>query len=243
MFNRHRICVVVPSYMEEDNIGIVIKTMPNFVDHIIVVDDGSTDKTYERVNECYDERVVLVRHNQNQGVGATIVTGHKKGMELGADISIVMAGDGQMDPKYLANLISAVTKEGYDYAKGNRFFKQGRTRDMPRIRFAGNILLSFMTKIVSGYWNIYDPQNGYTAIRTSILKELDLDHLAKGYQFENDMLIHLNLANARVKDVQIPARYNGELSKIKIHKFMQETSLFFVKRFFYRIYKKYISRD
>ena len=221
----------------------VIKTMPEFVDHIVVVDDGSPDKTSEKAAENSDERVVILRHQENQGVGAAIVTGHKKAIELGAEFSVVMAGDGQMDPKYLISLLDAVTEQGYDYAKGNRFLKRGHTQGMPRIRVLGNILLSFLTKFASGYWNISDPQNGYTAIRTSILKELDLDHLARGYQFENDMLIHLNLANAMVKDIQIPAAYYGQWSKMKIYKFIPETSLFLIKRFFYRIYKKRISRD
>jgi glycosyltransferase involved in cell wall biosynthesis len=243
VLKKHRICVVVPSYNEEGHVGLVIKTMPEFVDHIVVVDDGSLDKTSEKAAENSDERVVILRHQENQGVGGAIVTGHKKAIEVGAEISVVMGGDGQMDPRYLTNLLNAITEQRYDYAKGNRFLKRGHTQGMPRIRVVGNILLSFLTKFASGYWNISDPQNGYTAIRTSILKELDLDHLARGYQFENDMLIHLNLANARVKDVQIPAAYYGQPSKIKIYKFIPETSLFLVKRFFYRIYKKHISRD
>lgn len=243
MFKRHRICAVVPAYKEEDRVGIVIKTMPEFVDHILVVDDGSPDKTFEKALENDDERVVSIRHGSNQGVGAAIATGHKKAIELGAEISVVMAGDGQMDPNYLTDLLNAVIEQGYDYAKGNRFLKRGHTQGMPRIRLLGNILLSFLTKVASGYWNISDSQNGYTAIKTNILREVDLDHLAKGYQFENDMLIHLNLVNARVKDVQIPSTYNGEPSKIKLYKFIPETSFFLIKRFFYRIHKKHLSRD
>jgi len=240
VFKRQTICVVVPSYMEEGNIGKVIKTMPNFVDHIVIVDDGSRDKTYEKALECCDERVVISRHKENQGVGAAIITGHKKAIELGADVSVVMAGDGQMDPKYLPNLISAVTNNGYVYAKGNRFLEKDHTQSMPRIRVIGNILLSFMTKIVSGYWYISDPQNGYTAIRTSTLKKMNLDRLAKGYQFENDMLVCLNIANAMVKDVPMPAVYNGETSKIDIYKFILGTSFFLARSFLQRIYKKHI---
>ena len=243
MFKRLRICVVVPAYKEEDRVGIVIKTMPEFVDHIVVVDDGSPDKTFEKALENGDKRVIIIRHRNNQGVGAAIVTGHKKAIELGAEISVVMAGDGQMDPRYLADLVSAVIEQGYDYAKGNRFLKRRHTRGMPRIRVLGNMLLSFLTKVASGYVNISDPQNGYTAIRTRILRELDLDHLAKGYQFENDMLLHLNVVNARVKDVPIPAIYHAQPSKIKLNKFIPETSFFLIKRFFYRIYKKHLSRD
>lgn len=240
MFKRQKVCIVVPAYKEEDHIGLVLKTMPDFVDHIIVVDDGSPDKTFERAVENGNGKVILMRHPENQGVGAAIVTGHRKAIELGADFSVVMAGDGQMDPKYLSYLLGAVSKQGYDYAKGNRL-KRGYMKGMPKIRVFGSIILSFLTRVVSGYWNVSDPQNGYTAIRTSILRKLDLDHLARGYQFENDMLVHLNIVNARVKDVNIPATYFGKLSKIRLPRFVAETSLFLVKRFFYRIYKKRVS--
>jgi len=243
MYKGEKICAVVPAYKEEGHIGIVIKTMPEFVDHIVVVDDGSTDKTSEKALESGDERVVVIKHHKNQGVGSAIITGHKKAIELGAEVSVVMAGDAQMDPKYLTDLLNAVIEQGYDYAKGNRFLKRGHKRGMPRIRILGNILLAFLNKLASGYWNIFDPQNGYTAIRTSVLKELDLDHLAKGYQFENDMLVHLNIVNARVKDVSIPGVYQGQHSKIKLYRFILKTSLFLIKRFFYRIYKKYIFLD
>jgi glycosyltransferase involved in cell wall biosynthesis len=214
--------------------------MPGIVDDIIVVDDGSHDKTVENALLSGDERVVIIRHRRNQGLGASIVSGHRKAMELGAEISVVMAGDAQMDPKYLPDLLKAVIEEGYDYAKGNRLLVPGHARGMPRIRFLGNMLLSLLNKVCSGYWDISDPQNGYTAIRTKVLKELDLDNIARGYQFENDMLVNLNMINANVKDVPIPANYDGQPSKIKMHKFLLETSFFLIQRFFHRICKKYI---
>lgn len=243
MFRKNRICVVVPAYKEEDHIGIVVETIPELVDKIVVVDDGSPDRTFEKALMNGDGRVVVVRHDNNQGVGAAIVTGHRKAIELGAEISVVMAGDGQMDPKYLVDLLNVVIEEGYDYAKANRFLKRGHRQGMPRIRVVGNMLLSLLSKVASGYWRISDPQNGYTAIKTSMLRKLDLDNLAKSYQFENDMLVRLNIANARVKDVPIPANYNGGSSKIRLHRFVQETSFFLIKRFFYRVYEKYISGD
>jgi len=243
MFKRHRICAIVPAYKEENRIGMVIKTMPEFVDHIVVVDDGSPDKTFEKALENGDGRVVVIRHHDNQGVGAAIVTGHKKAIALGAEISIVMAGDGQMDPRYLPHLLIPIIEQGYDYAKGNRFLKRGYAQGMPRIRVVGNVLLSLLTRIASGYWKVFDSQNGYTAIKTSMLRKLDLDILAKSYQFENDMLIHLNIVNAKVKDVPIPANYDQLASKIKLYKFMPETSFFLFKRFLYRVYKKHISGD
>lgn len=240
MFEKQKICAVVPAFNEQERIGVVIKTMPGLVDHIIVVDDGSHDKTVENALLSGDERVVIIRHRKNQGLGASIVSGHKKAMELGAEISVVMAGDAQMDPKYLPDLLKAVIEEGYDYAKGNRLLVPGHAKGMPRIRFLGNMLLTLLTKVCSGYWDISDPQNGYTAIRTKVLKELDLDYIARGYQFENDMLVNLNMIYANVKDVPIPANYDGQTSKIKMPKFLLETSFFLVQRFFYRICKKYI---
>ena len=208
-----------------------------FIDNIVVVDDGSPDRTFERAKETGDPRLVLLKHNINGGVGAAIISGHRKAIELGADLSVVMAGDGQMDPNYLTLLLTAVTKEGYDYAKGNRL-KLECMKNMPKIRVLGNIILSFLTKLVSGYWNITDPQNGYTAIKTSVLKKLNLDHVAKGFQFENDMLIHLNMINAKVKDVPMPSRYCGKVSKIRLHKFVVNTFLFFINRFFHKIFNK-----
>ncbi len=232
---------MIPAYNEERRIGRVLESVPKFVDYVVVVDDGSLDETLKEAKEIGDERVVLLRHHENQGVGAAIVTGHKKAMELGADISVVMAGDGQMDPKYLPDLLKAVVDQGYDYAKGNRFLGRAYREGMPRIRVVGNIILSFLNKIVSGYWNIFDSQNGYTAVRTSILKELDLNQLAKGYQFENDMLIHLNLVNAKVKDVPAITIYRGSHSNISLMRFMVRTSLFLVSRLFYRMHRKHLS--
>ena len=242
MFKRHRICAVVPAYKEEDRIGTVIRTMPAIVDHIVVVDDASPDRTYEKALESRDERVTIVRHQKNRGVGGAIITGYKKAIELGAEISVVMAGDGQMDPEYLPDLLDAVIEEGFDYAKGNRFLN-GEMQHMPRLRVLGNMILSVLTKFASGYWGIFDSQNGYVAVSTSTLRKLDLDHLAEGYQFENDMLVHLNLVDAKVKDVGIPARYDGEQSKIELSRFVPETCFFLTRRFFYRIRRKCFSAD
>lgn len=240
MFKGQRICVVVPAYNEEERLGRVIKKVPSFIDHIIIVDDASIDQTSEKAENIGDGRAILIRHHTNQGVGGAIVTGHKKAIEIGAHISVVMAGDGQMDPKYLPDFLEAIVDEGYDYAKGNRFLRRKHTQGMPRIRVLGNIILSILNKAVSGYWRIFDSQNGYTAIRTSVLKELDLDHLAKGYQFENDMLIHLNLINASVKDVPATTIYRGVHSNIKLLRFMVKTLFFMTSRFVYRMRKKHI---
>jgi len=243
MYREKTIAVVVPAYNEEKFIGRVISTMPTYVDKIIVVDDASTDATYKVAKSHADDRTILIKHEVNQGVGGAIISGHKKALEYGADISVVMAGDGQMDPQYLPDLLDPLINEGYDYTKGNRFLKRGALSGMPKHRIFGNIVLTFLTKLASGYWHIFDPQNGYTAIRCDVLRELDLDNIAKRYEFENDMLINLNIGNYRVKDVFIPARYKGEESKIKLRFFILRTSFLLFKGFNRRIFVKYVLRD
>jgi len=234
---------VVPAFNEEENIARVIKTMPSFVDRIIVVDDSSRDRTFQVASGAGDERVSVIRHEVNQGVGAAIVSGHKRVIEAGGDISVVMAGDGQMDPKYLPSLLDAIIEMDCDYAKGNRFLEKGSLRAMPKLRVLGNMGLTFLNKLASGYWHIFDPQNGYTAIKTSVLRELDFDNFSKGYEFENDMLIELSIRNKKVKDVSMPAVYTGQKSKIRLYRFIPRMLLFFVKKFFYRVYQKYMLRD
>lgn len=243
MFKRNKICVVVPAYNEEKFLLQVIKTMPEFIDHIVVIDDASTDNTFKVALNSGDERVFVIKHEVNQGVGGAILTGHNKALEYGADISVVMAGDGQMDPQYLPDLLDPIIEEGYYYTKGNRFLKSGALTGMPKLRIFGNIVLTFLTKLSSGYWHIFDPQNGYSAIKCDTLRELDLDRIAKRYEFENDMLINLNIGNYRIKDVFIPSRYQGEESKIKLHSFIGRTSLLLFKGFSKRILTKYILRD
>jgi hypothetical protein len=154
-----------------------------------------------------------------------------------------MDGDGQMDPTYLSSLLDAIIDQGYDYAKGNRFLASESLSIMPRHRLFGNIVLTFLTKMASGYWHIFDPQNGYTAIRAGALGVLDLNALHKRYFFENDMLVHLNFFGFRVKDVAIPARYGDEESDLNVLKVGTTFPLLLVRRYFHRIYQKYVLRD
>ena len=165
-------------------------------------------------------------------------------MSLGSDIDVVMAGDNQMEPIYIPRLLDPIVREGYEYVKGNRFLRNGHLRGMPQQRVFGNYALTFMTKVASGYWNIFDPQNGYTALNMSTFEYLDHEHISKGYQFENDILIHLNVIGAKVEDVAIPAKYHdGAPSKIKMHKFIPSTLGFLIGRSFWRFYQKYIKFD
>ena len=218
----------------------VIDTMPDYVDHIVIVDDCSPDATSEVVRANPDPRVSLIRHEVNQGVGGAIITGHEKAMELGADVNVIMAGDAQMDPAYLPALLEEVTDGGYGFAKANRFFSPESFDGMPRYRVLGNIGLSFMTKLASGYWHLFDPQNGYTAIRTSVLRRLPLRNVAKRYSFENDLLIHLNILQVPAVDVPIPAVYGDEVSSIKLSKVVPELIQLLGRGFWRRIWYRYV---
>ena len=240
MYKEHRIAVVVPAHNEEAHIAKVIETMPPFVDHIFVVDDCSADATSERAREVGDSRVEVIRHEQNTGVGGAILTGHRRGLAVGADVSVVMAGDAQMDPAYLGELLDPVVERGYGFSKANRFFSSDSYAGMPKYRIFGNVVLSFLTKVASGYWNLFDPQNGYTAVRTDVLKRLNLDRIAKTYEFENDLLINLNILNVRATDVPIPAVYGEEVSGIKLRRVVPAISSLLLKGFWKRITRKYV---
>jgi glycosyltransferase involved in cell wall biosynthesis len=240
MYNGARIAAVVPAYKEEKMITQVIDTMPEFVDHIVIVDDHSPDNTSEVVRASGDDRVTLIRHEVNQGVGGAIITGHRAAMELGSDINVIMAGDAQMDPAYLPDLLDRVTTEGYGFAKANRFFSPESFAGMPRYRIFGNITLSFMTKLASGYWHLFDPQNGYTAVRTEVLRRIPLDNVARRYSFENDFLIHLNILQVPATDVPIPAVYGNEVSSIRLGRVVPELLSLLTRGFWRRIWYRYV---
>lgn len=243
MYKNHRITIVVPAYNEARHIAQVIQTLPEFVDRVIVVDDCSTDNTYDVALACESARLVALRTPENQGVGGAMVTGYRHAMEIGADIIVKMDADGQMAPEYLPRLLEALIDEGYNYAKGNRFLAGESLTQMPRHRFLGNIALTFLTKLASGYWHIFDPQNGYTAIKTSALQVLDLNRIHKRFFFENDMLVHLNYFGFRVKDVAIPAHYGEEQSHLNPLGIGVTFPFLLLRRFMRRIYQKYVLRD
>lgn len=240
MYHGARVAAVVPAFREEKMISTVISTMPSFVDHIVIVDDHSPDATSDVVNRIADPRVTLIRHEVNQGVGGAIITGHKAAMELGADVNVIMAGDAQMDPAYLPELLDRVAREGYGFAKANRFFSPESFHGMPSYRIFGNIVLSFMTKLASGYWNLFDPQNGYTAIRTDVLRRLPLESVSRRYSFENDLLIHLNILQVGAVDVPIPARYGDEVSSIRLSRVIPELMNLLFRGFWRRIWYRYV---
>lgn len=240
MYKGARIAAVVPAYKEELMIAQVITTMPDFVDDIVIVDDCSPDATSERVRAVGDDRVTLVRHEVNQGVGGAIITGHRTALELGSDVNVVMAGDAQMDPDYLPSLLDPVTDGGFGFAKANRFYSPESFSGMPRHRIFGNIALSFFTKFASGYWNLFDPQNGYTATRADVIRRVPLERVARRYSFENDLLIHLNILQVPATDIPIPAVYGEEISSIKLRRVVPELLNKLTVGFWTRVWYRYV---
>lgn len=243
MYKGKKVCVVVPAYNEGDLVLKVIDTTPELVDHVIIIDDASKDNTFDIAKNSNDKRVIVIKHEKNQGVGGAIMTGHKKVLELGDDISVVMAGDAQMNPAYLPALLDPIIEEGYGFTKGNRFLARDSLKGMPVYRVFGNIVLTFMTKFASGYWHIFDPQNGYTAITRSALELLDFDAIHKRYPFENDLLINLNIFNIRIKDVSIPAVYGEEQSNIRLYKVIPSLLIALARGYCRRITQKYVLRS
>lgn len=240
MYKGLSVAVVVPAYNESALIGKTIGSMPDLVDHIIVVDDASADDTSAEAEAVGDPRLTLIRHRRNTGVGGAIVTGHHAALDLGADVSVVIGGDAQMDPVYLPDLLDPIAEEGVEFTKANRFFSRTSYAGMPRHRIFGSIVLSFMTKMASGYWHLFDPQNGYTAASRSALERVDLDGISQRYQFENDMLIHLNIADVWARDIPVPAVYGEEVSGMRMTKVVPAITGLLFRGFWRRILLKYV---
>jgi glycosyltransferase involved in cell wall biosynthesis len=244
MLEGKSLAVVVPAYDEEQLVATTIRGIPEFVDRIVVVDDASRDGTAAAARNSGDPRVEVVTHERNAGVGAAIVTGYQRAIAAGIDVVCVMAGDNQMDPEDLEQIALPVVRGEVDYAKANRLVSGQAWEVIPRSRYLGNAMLSFLTKIASGYWHIADSQSGYTAASREILDQLDLDRIYPRYGFPNDMLVHLNVWNARVRDVTARPVYNvGEKSGIKIRKVVPRISWLLIKAFFWRMREKYVIRD
>jgi glycosyltransferase involved in cell wall biosynthesis len=239
--------VVVPAHNEEKLIGQVIATMPDFVDRIVVVDDCSSDGTSEAAaSYCpqLGERLEVIRLATNQGVGGAVITGYQRAIDLNLDVMAVMAGDAQMDPSELASVIEPAIAGEADYVKGNRLFSGEAWEHMPRYRYFGNNILSLLTKIASGYWHIADAQGGYTAVSLRALKMLNLSRISKRYEFENSMLIHLNVLNLPVVNVPVRPIYGiGEQSGIRLWRVIPSMSWYLMKGFFWRLKHKYMIRD
>ena len=214
MYRGKNVAVVVPAYNEQARIAHVVRTVPDWVDFVIVVDDASRDETALRARAEDRAGLVVLRHHRNRGVGRAIFTGYEQAHRMGADLAVVMAGDGQMDPADLPGLIETLL-DGADYVKGNRFADPSVWRVMPRERILGNLVLSLVTKVTSGYRDSFDSQCGYTAIALPLLDRLDTSRIYGGYSYCNDLLCHLHRVGARVRDVRVRPIYDGAESGIR----------------------------
>ena len=246
MYRNKRIGIVVPAYNEETQIERTVRTMPDFVDRIIVVDDMSKDRTVEIIEHLgkEDDRVLLIQHQKNGGVGKAIGTGYIWCRENDIDIAVVMAGDGQMDPDDMPGLLDPVVEDRTDYTKGNRLITGEAWKKIPHIRYLGNSALTLLTKIASGYWHVTDSQTGYTALNRKALHMLPLEDIYPRYGMPNDFLVTCNIYNMRVMDVPITPVYDiGEKSGIKISKVLFTLPLLLLRLFFRRMIQKYIIRD
>lgn len=247
MLKGKSVAVVIPAFNEEDLIAETLRGVPEFVDRILVVDDVSTDRTAKIVTayaESDDPRVELLQREQNGGVGAAIVSGYRRARELRTDVTVVVAADNQMEMNDMETLCLPVAEGELDYAKANRLVSGEAWSLIPRYRYLGNAVLSLLTKIASGYWHIADSQTGYTAVSLEMLDCIDLARLYPRYGFPNDMLVHLNVWDARVEDFPSRPIYGvGEQSGIRVRKVVPRISWLLVKGFFYRMKEKYLIRD
>lgn len=246
MYKEKAIAVVIPAYNEETQIGKVINSMPAYVDHIVIVDDNSTDDTVKVVKQYQEKnfKIILLQHKENKGAGGAMVTGYNYVKNMDIDVAVRMDGDGQMNPDDLPALLDPVVDREADYSKGNRLFTGEAYQKIPKVRYFGNAFLSLFTKIASGYWHVADSQSGYTAINREALLAIDWDQLYTWYGHPNDILVRLNVHNCRVRDVPVEPVYNvGEKSGINIKKAIFKIGWLLIKLFFWRMKEKYIIRD
>lgn len=244
-FHKFNLAVIIPAYRVADTIEAVINELPDYLRHIIVVDDVSPDNTSELVQSIAigDRRIILLRHEKNQGVGGAMLTGFGKALELGAQVIVKIDGDHQMDPAHIPALVTPLLEGKADYAKGNRFRDFESLQHMPLIRRIGNLGLSFLTKAATGYWNCFDPTNGYFAIRAETLSQLPLERIDRGYFFETSMLANLYLLDAFITDVPIPARYRGERSNMSIWRVLAQFPVKLLTTLFRRLLLRYFLFD
>jgi glycosyltransferase involved in cell wall biosynthesis len=246
MLEDKHVAVVIPAYDEEALIEATLQGIPKFVDRVYVVDDASRDGTVGRAHSAgaVDARIVVIVHERNAGVGAAVVTGYTRAVADRMDVVCVMNADNQMDPKELEQLAAPVARGDVDYAKANRLFTGEAWEIIPRHRYLGNAVLSLLTKIASGYWHVADAQAGYTAIGLPMLELMKLENIYPRYGYPNDMLVHLNVWNARVRDVPSRPIYGiGERSDIRLRKVVPTISWLLFRRFWWRMGQKYVIRD
>ena len=236
--------VVIPAFKVKKHILDVLQAMPSFISRIIVVDDACPEQSGLHVeSNCTDPRVEVIYRKNNGGVGAATKSGYTRALQLSASIFIKIDGDGQMHPNEIRQLIYPIESGSATYCKGNRLVSLNYIRQMPKIRMIGNIALSFISKASSGYWSIWDPNNGFTAIHRKSLEKLDLDSIDNRYFFESSMLFNLYMADAIVKDVPMKARYSEESSNLSVLKSTFEFAYKHLRNFCKRIKFKYLIQD
>ena len=244
MITSKRVAVVIPAYKVSKFIRGVIEEIPDFIHKIIVVDDACPDASGQIVEVAFnDPRIVVLKHTKNQGVGGAMITGYEEAIACNSEIIVKLDGDGQMDPRLIPQLIAPILRGEADYVKGNRFFNIQKIREMPAIRIFGNLVLSFFSKASTGYWQIFDPNNGFTAIHASALNLVPLEKVSKRYFFESDMLFRLNTARAVVLDMPMDANYGIEKSNLSVTKALFEFPIKHARNFFKRIIFSYYLRD
>lgn len=237
--NNYHIAVIIPAYKVESQIKTVVENIPNFVKSIIVVDDASPDSTRTVLGQISDPRLKVLNHDKNQGVGGAMITGYDYAISIGAEIMVKMDGDDQMDPARIKDLIFPIINQDADFTKGNRFLHQTQLHSMPFIRRLGNWGLTFFVKAASGYWQIFDPTNGFTAMHISVWNNINQNRIAKDYFFESSLLSEMRYINSVVQDVYIPARYQDEESSLSIWKVLFSFPLRLLKTTFRRIIYQY----
>jgi glycosyltransferase involved in cell wall biosynthesis len=244
VFEEKRVGVVVPAYDEEELIGATLGGIPPLVDRIIVVNDGSSDRTAEVAKATGDGRVEVISHERRSGVGAATVTGYRRALAEGMDVVVVMNGEIQMDAVDLPKVVAPFARVVLDDAKSIRLATGQAWQLIPKTRFFGNAILSMLTKVASGYWHVADSQSGYTVVSREMLELLDLDHIYTNYGFPNDMLVHLNVWNARVRDFPSRPIYGvGERSNMRYRHVVPRIAWLLVRGFFWRLWEKYVKRD
>ena len=237
------LAIIIPCYRVERHIAEVIRSIPERYSTIICVDDASPDGTAAAIESLGDSRVTLLRHPKNRGVGGAMKTGYVEAIRRGAAICVKMDGDGQMSAEGVGDLVAPLLEGVAEYSKGNRFVDVRALRRMPAVRLLGNAFLSFASKLASGYWNMLDVSNGFTAVTSAMLRRMDLGQMSERYFFETSMLIELNILRARVADVEMPARYGDEKSSLRISRVATTFPLLLLRGFLRRFYWRYLIEE
>jgi len=244
MYKGKIIGVVVPAYNEEELITETLDGLPEFIDQIFVINDGSTDASLKKIQsqKVHDPRIHVIDHEINRGLGQSLIDGYLASLDSDSEITVVMAGDNQMHPDDLTLLLDKITDDENDYVKGNRLLHQNIDY-MPRYRILGNSALTILTKFATGYYFLMDPQCGYTAITNSALGQIPIEKMTKGYGYNADILCMLNILGYKVADVEVRPVYDREISKINVWKYIPNISLLLTRLFFRRLWQRYIVRD